>query len=246
MTIEHKRSSKGEIEDLIRARYSLIWITSPEENRVEEALKRLCVEREMRLEVWSITEGFKTIANGQGTRDVKDPMKAIDHVLRAEGRALFVLRDFHPFLKEPAVVRKLRDAATELRKTKKSLLVLSPVTKIAPELEKSISAVLDWELPNRQEIEKAARDLLPNLPAETQQLIESDPTFMERVVEGALGLTLVEAENVFAKSAVRTHTFDLETILEEKKQIIRKSGLLAYYEHREEFSDVGELLAVLV
>ena len=62
---------------------------------------------------------------------------------------------------------------------------------------------------------------------------------MERVVESALGLTLVEAENVFAKSAVRTHTFDLETILDEKKQIIRKSGLLEYYEHREEFSDVG-------
>jgi SpoVK/Ycf46/Vps4 family AAA+-type ATPase len=239
MTIEHKRSSKGEIEDLIRARYSLIWITSPEENRVEEALKRLCVEREMRLEVWSITEGFKTIANGQGTRDVKDPMKAIDHVLRAEGRALFVLRDFHPFLKEPAVVRRLRDAAHELRKTKKSLLVLSPVTKIAPELEKSISAVLDWDLPNRAEIETAARKVVPSLPPATQQLIESDSTFMERVVEGALGLTLVEAENVFAKSAVRTHTFDLETILEEKKQIIRKSGLLEYYEHREEFSDVG-------
>ena len=35
-------------------------------------------------------------------------------------------------------------------------------------------------------------------------------------MKGALGLTLVEAENVFAKSAVRTHTFDLETILEEK------------------------------
>src|SRR6187455_2298841 len=239
MTIEHKRSSKAEIEDLIKARYSLIWISSAEEQRVEEQLRKLCVEREMRLEVWSITEGFKTIANGQGTRDVKDPMKAIDHVVRSEGRALFVLRDFHPFLKEPAVVRRLRDAATELRKTKKSLLVLSPITKIPPELEKSISAVLDWELPNRAEIEQAARKVLPNLPQATQQVIETDPTYMERVVEGALGLTLIEAENVFAKSAVRTHTFDLETILEEKKQIIRKSGLLEYYEHREEFSDVG-------
>ncbi|HEY4238214.1 MAG TPA: AAA family ATPase [Kofleriaceae bacterium] len=239
MTREHKRTSKGEIADLIKARYSLIWITSPEETRVEEDLRRLCVEREMRLEVWSITEGFKTIANGQGVRDVKDPMKAIDHVMRAEGRALYVLRDFHPFLKEPAVVRRLRDAATELRKTKKTLCILAPVTKVAPELEKSISAILDWDLPNRMEIEEAARKVLPALPAVTQQVIESDPTFMERVVEGALGLTLVEAENVFAKSAVRTHTFDLETILEEKKQIIRKSGLLEYYEHREEFSDVG-------
>ncbi len=236
---EHKRSSKSEIEDLIKARYSLIYVTSSEEARVEESLRKLCVEREMRLEIWSITEGFKTVANGQGTRDVKDPMKAIDHVMRAEGRALFVLRDFHPFLKEPAVVRRLRDAAHELRKTKKSMIMLSPLTKIPPELEKSIAAVMDWELPNRAEIEASARSLLPNAPPATQQEIESDPTFMERVVEAALGLTLVEAENVFAKSMVRTHTFDLETILEEKKQIIRKSGILEYYEHREEFSDVG-------
>src|SRR3569833_3029949 len=111
MTIEHKRSSKAESEDLIKARYSLIWVTSPEEQRVEESLRKLCVEREMRLEVWSLTEGFKVVAIGQGTRDGKDPMKAIDHVIRSEGRARCVLRDFHPFLKEPAVVRRLRDAA---------------------------------------------------------------------------------------------------------------------------------------
>ena len=234
-----QRRSKSEIEDLIRARYSLMYVTSSEEARVEESLRTLCVEREMRLEIWSITEGFKTIAGGTGTRDVKDPMKALDHVLRGEGRALYVLRDFHPFLKEPAVIRRLRDVAHDLRSTKKSVIMLSPVTKIPPELEKSIAAVLDWELPTRSEIEATARRLLPNAPAATQQQVESDPTFMERVVEGALGLTLVEAENVFAKSMVRTHTFDLETILEEKKQIIRKSGLLEYYEHREEFSDVG-------
>lgn len=236
-----KRSSKAELEDLVRARYSLVYVTSHEETRVEESLRKLCVERETRLEVWSITEGFKTVANGSGTRDVKDPMKAIDHVLRGEGKALYVLRDFHPFLKEPAVVRRLRDAATELRRTKKSLVILAPVTKIPPELEKSIAAVLDWDLPNRAEIEAIARKLLAQAPPATQQVVEQDPSFMERVVEAALGLTLVEVENVYAKSMVRTHTFDLETILEEKKQIIRKSGILEYYEHREELGDVGGL-----
>jgi SpoVK/Ycf46/Vps4 family AAA+-type ATPase len=234
-----RRSSKGELEDLIKARYSLVYVTSHEEARVEEAMRKLCMEREMRLEVWSVTEGFKVIANGSGTRDVKDPMKAIDHVLRGEGRCLYVLRDFHPFLKEPAVVRRLRDAASDLRRTKKSLVILAPVTKIPPELEKSIAAVVDWDLPNRQEIEASARKLLSQAPPATQQMIEQDPGFMEHVVEAALGLTLVEVENVYAKSMVRTHTFDLETILEEKKQIIRKSGILEYYEHREEFSDVG-------
>ena len=43
-----KRSSRAELEDLIRARYSLLCIVSHEEARVEESLKKLCVEREMR------------------------------------------------------------------------------------------------------------------------------------------------------------------------------------------------------
>ncbi len=137
-------------------------------------------------------------------------------------------------------MRRLRDAATELRKTKKSSAdPLADHEDSARSSRRASRRCSEWELPNRSEIEQAARKVLPNLPAATQQLIESDPTFMKHVVEGALGLTLVEAENVFAKSAVRTHTFDLETILEEKKQIIRKRGLLEYYEHREEFSDVG-------
>ncbi len=222
----------------------MIYVSSHEETRVEQALKRLSVEREIRLEIWSITEGFRVVVNGTGTRDVKDPIKALEHVSRGEGKALYVLRDFHPYLKEPTVLRRLRDLATALRKTKKTLIILSPVQKVPPELEKSIAAVIDWELPNRIEIEAIARRLVPQAPPETQQQIESEPQFMERVVEAALGLTEIEAENVFAKSMVRTHTFDIDTILNEKKQIIRKSGLLEYYEHREEFSDIGGLEAL--
>src|SRR5436190_22536780 len=111
-----KRSSKAELEDLIKARYSLVYVISHEEARVEESLRKLFMVREMRCEVWSVTEGFKVIANGQGTRDVKDPMKALDHVLRGKGRCLYVLRDFHPSLKKPAEVRKLHDVAHELRR----------------------------------------------------------------------------------------------------------------------------------
>ncbi len=235
------RDSRSEVADLIRARYPLIYLVSHEEARVEESLRMLCVEREMRLEVWSVTEGFRVAAGGSGVRDVKDPLKALEHVNRGEGRALYILRDFHPFLKEPSVVRRLRDLAGELRKTKKSLLLLSPVQKVPPELEKSISAIVYWELPRRREIEDIARSLLPQAPDETQRQIGADSGFMEKVVEAALGLTAVEAESVFAKSMVRTRTFDIPTILDEKKQIIRKSGMLEYYEQTEDVHDIGGL-----
>ena len=236
-----KADSRSEVADLIRARYPLIYVVSHEEARVEESLRKLSVEREMRLEVWSVTEGFRVLAGGTGTRDVKDPLKALEHVLRGEGRALYVLRDFHPFFKEPAIVRRLRDLAGELRKTKKSVLLLSPVQKVPPELEKSLAAMVYWDLPQRGEIDEIARNLLTQAPEDTQRRAREEPAYLEKVVEAALGLTHVEAENVFAKSMVRTRTFDIPTILEEKKQIIRKSGLLEYYERTEDVGDIGGL-----
>jgi len=236
-----EESSIGEVADLIRARYPLLYIVSHEESRVERALRKLCIEREMRLEVWSITEGMRVIANGSGERDIKDPLKALEHVNRGEGRTVYVLRDFHPFTKDPSVVRRLRDLASALRKTQKSMIILSPVQKVPPELEKSISSIVYWELPRRTEIETIARNLVPQAPAATQKQVAEESGFMEKVVESALGLTEVEAENVFAKSMVRTHTFDIPTILDEKKQIIRKSGMLEYYETREDVGDIGGL-----
>jgi len=74
---------------------------------------------------------------------VKDPLKALDHIAGVEGKAIFVLRDFHAYLDNPQVIRKLRDLAHDLpRKSQKNVILLSPVLKMPPELEKEVS-VLD-------------------------------------------------------------------------------------------------------
>src|SRR5262249_39262157 len=148
------------------------------------------------------------------------------------------------FLKEPKVVRKLRDVAEAFRQAAKNLIILSPVQTVPPELEKSL-AIIDWDLPNRLEIEGIAKKLFLQMPEVSRGKLLEEPGFMERVVESALGLTAVEAENVFAKSVVRTKTFDIQTIIGEKKQIIRKSGILEYYEAVEDVGDVGGLEILL-
>ncbi len=51
----------------------------------------------------------------------------------------------------------------------------------------------------------------------------------------------MEAENVFAKSLVERRKFDVDVVLSEKEQIIRKSAILEYYRASEAFADVGGL-----
>jgi SpoVK/Ycf46/Vps4 family AAA+-type ATPase len=233
-------ASATEVEDLVKARYPLVYIVSSEEERVEKTLRELALRRERKLAAWSITKGFVQLAGEHRGGDVKDPLKALDQIAGAEGKGLYVLRDFHPFLENAPIVRKLRDLAHELKKSQKSVLFLSPVLKVPPELEKEV-AVIDWDLPDRLEVDGIIGRLLGELPAGVDPGMAADPVGRERLVEAALGLTYNETENVLSKSIVRCKTFDIGTVLEEKKHIIRKSGILEYYETKESLDEIGGL-----
>src|SRR5678816_1072442 len=83
MSHEHIGSGR-EVEDLIKARYPLLYIVSSEEQRVERALKDMALRREQKLAAWSITKGFVAIAGEHRGGDVKDPLKALDHIMGVE------------------------------------------------------------------------------------------------------------------------------------------------------------------
>ena len=234
-----------EVEDLIRASYPLIYIVSPEEKRVEDGIMQIAERRKRQVMAWSITDGFTSLKDAQDYGDIKDPLRALEFLVKYEDDCLFVLRDFHPFLQDPSVVRKLRDISREFKKPsgykeyKRTLILLSPTLRPTLELEKEM-AIVDFGLPNREDIERIVMKWVRS--AGTLPLaVKQDPDLMEQVVEAALGLTAEEADNVFAKSLVRKRDFDIETILQEKKHIIRKSGILEFYETSQAFEDVGGL-----
>jgi SpoVK/Ycf46/Vps4 family AAA+-type ATPase len=77
--------------------------------------------------------------------------------------------------------------------------------------------------------------------------IELDEDGRERLLQSALGLTLGEAENVIARILVRHLRLGVDQvpeILTEKRQLIRKSGLLEYYASEESFATVGGMAAL--
>jgi SpoVK/Ycf46/Vps4 family AAA+-type ATPase len=74
--------------------------------------------------------------------------------------------------------------------------------------------------------------------------INLDAESREKLVNAARGLTLKEAENVFAKTLVldgKIDASDVDVVFSEKQQIIRKSGLLEYFASHEKFGDVAGL-----
>jgi ATP-dependent 26S proteasome regulatory subunit len=239
-----------ELEILIRARYPIVNIISWEEDRVTEHLQKIAEARGKKFYIWSFNTGivpFGITANSRHKCDAstKDPLQALNKVIENIEPAIFLFKDFHPFMAERnfAIVRRLREVSDALKNSYKTLVLITPHMRLSEDLEKDVT-ILDYPLPDCDVLRQLMLRIIDDVKDNPKIEINIDDQGLDEMLQAALGLTLKEAENVFAKTLITTgriDTRDIAIILDEKKQIIRKSGLLEYYEAQENFDYIGGL-----
>ncbi len=241
-----------DIDIFVKSRYPLIYLVSFEEERVITALSRLAQASKKELFIWSATQGIYSITRNAAIKGTANPSNALEQIIEFKDRAFFVLKDFHYYMEDPfqqylenplQVRRKLRDTVLALRGSFKTLFILSPVLHIPRELEKDI-VIMDFPLPDYKDIKEILERTLANVEKHYNLKFDIDDTLKEKIIKACLGMTAGEVENVFAKAIVNDKQFDekdLSLIISEKKQIIRKAGMLEYFEVHEDFSNVGGL-----
>jgi ATP-dependent 26S proteasome regulatory subunit len=219
---------------------------------VERCLSEIAQRRGKSLFVWTVTQGIvksgmESSQTKSGAGNTADPLAALDAVVQQVQPAIYMFKDFHRFTADErcnlAVIRRLRDAAYHLRDTYKSLVIVAPSLRVAPELIKDVT-VVDFGLPKVEDFDRLLDRIVEDVKDNPQLRINLNAEARERLLHAAAGLTLKEAENVFAKTLVlngKLDASDVGIILSEKEQIIRKSGLLEYYEASETFHQVGGL-----
>ena len=151
-----------ELNTLTRAKYPILYIVSWEERRVEDILRQVAIDRRKKLYGWTLTNGIApldVVQTHPTDPSTRDPLNALNFVAQSQEAAIFVLKDFHPFLDNdrggpdhPVVVRRLRDITNQLKESRKTLIILSPILRFPPDLEKDIT-VLDYSLPTLDELE---------------------------------------------------------------------------------------------
>jgi SpoVK/Ycf46/Vps4 family AAA+-type ATPase len=178
-----------------------------------------------------------------GTSHVDLALRTLDYISAVEEPALFILKDFQIYFGDasiagarsegdPIVIRKIRDLSYTLRRKQspQNVLFISPSLKLHQDIEKSV-AVLDFPLPTQAQIGELLESMISANSASGKLRFALAPEEKERLGKAALGLTLQEAENAFAKAIVRDNCLsagDVETILDEKSQAIRRNGILEY------------------
>ena len=239
-----------ELETLIRARYPILYIITSEEMRVQNIIVEIAAKRQKKVFEWTYSSGIVPAGasiQSQKSRSpaTKDPLAALDMVIDQVEPAIFLFKDFHPFLTKNnfAVIRRLKDIALHLKNSYKTIVLISPVMEIPAELDKEIT-VINFLPPSKEDLGALLDRIIKELGASNKVQIDLDDEGRERLLQAALGLTLGEAENVFAKIIVKNQRLSADHVNEvfaEKQQIIRKSGLLEYYTADEDFTGVGGL-----
>lgn len=250
-----------DLRDALRARYSVIHIASSEESRVISCLyswRGSLSTRPRTIKVWSITQGLVTY-DAEDVRkrrrvvneETQDVVVALEEVLRAEPKAgeIYVFKDFHRFLGNAKVVRLIRDAASMLRGTHNTLILLAPTMDLPEDLEKEVF-VVDFPLPTEDVLGKLVDQVvgqLRNAPDGRYKVDGYNAVLREKIVRAAQGLTLNEAEDALAKGVVRCGGINddvVDVINNEKRQFVRKTSALEFLGVPENLNDIGGLGAI--
>jgi ATP-dependent 26S proteasome regulatory subunit len=229
----------NEFELLLRARYPLIYIPTLEEERVETAIAQVAQRLGNRaVYIWDFVDGYQGNPNDVGFGR-RNPLQALEFLekLPESAAAIFILRDFHRFLDDISVSRKLRNLSRRLKSQPKNIAIVTPQVTVPSDLTEVLT-VLEFPLPDASEIKVELGRLLA---ATGQSLSEK---VLDELVRSSQGLSLERIRRVLTR-AIASHgeiqPEDVELVLEEKRQSIRQTQILEFYPTTEQISDIGGL-----
>ena len=228
-----------ELALFLKARYPIIYINTIEEDRVEYVIrKNIKTNLNRSIYSWDFVDGYTNNPNNEGFAK-RNPLQALELVerLNAETPALFLLKDFHRFLTDLSISRKLRNISRILKLQPKTIIIIGSDLTIPRELQDLIT-VVQFQLPLEDEIKQELNRLVNSLN------IQIDSELFENLTRACQGLSLERIRRVLSKIIATYKTIDensIAVLLSEKKQIISQTEILEYSSVNEDITNLGGL-----
>lgn len=236
----------ADLELLLKARYGLVLLETAEEERAATLLRHLADALELPLFTWTRTKGLRRDGVDGSVYGSTDPGKALAHVEVSGFPAIYHFRGLGSYLGDDVVARRLADAAAPYAELA-GALVLSGEDLVLPDAVDDVAARLRLPAPGVAEYGELLERLLRDLRARGRVEVDLDDGSRRRLLERLRGLTLLEAEKVLTRAIVedgRLAADDLDRVLEAKREIVEKDGLLEYRPSGAGLESVADLAAL--
>jgi hypothetical protein len=212
---------------LLRSRHPILYVETFDEERLEEHLERLCRELRLRLFKWSATQGLHGTET-YGLAETREPGRLLEEIRSQTAPAVYLLRDFHPFLTDPVVIRSLREIAQGDTGKLVTLVLCSPALELPFELRK-VAARFRLALPTVEELKACVRETFQALQRGRKLRFALGPDELRQLLHNLSGLTLAEARRLVTSCLLDDHVLDaadLPKALAVKKEELERSSIL--------------------
>lgn len=239
----------------IKARFPILYITTWEEERliqlIEDIGDKEVFKNKKEVFEWSVTKGLEK--SGKAVKnDIKNAVGILDYIEDYKEDAIFILKDIYFDLKRccenhpnQTLIRKIKDLVHNLKISQhsKTIVIIGHDIFVPDDLSKQI-CLMDFELPNTNEIKKVYKNIIDANKNNSKLRLNVDDDDLKKLCDAASGLTLHEAENALALAITKDGSLsieDIESIKEEKKQLIRRTGILEFITPKINMKSVGGL-----
>jgi ATP-dependent 26S proteasome regulatory subunit len=232
-----------DLELLVQSRHAIIAIESAEEERVEEIVRDLAARLDLPMFDWRATSGLVRAGTKDPLYDTEKPLMALKAAGAMQTDALYLFHDLHRSFEDPIVLRYLRDIARSFTGARRALILCAPEFTLPPDL-KACTAIITLELPDLASLKAMTVRTLKELGAPRRIRMDLSMPEMERLVESLRGVTLLEAQQLLMTVALddmKLDRSDLKALLERKKELLARDGVLTLHPHESTLQQVGGL-----
>nr|YP_009511187.1 hypothetical protein [Gracilariopsis longissima]AXI97064.1 hypothetical protein [Gracilariopsis longissima]UAD88980.1 hypothetical protein [Gracilariopsis longissima] len=226
---------------LLSAQHILIYITTLEEDRLEYNMN-LVIKKGFKKSMycWDFVDGYYNNPNHL-TKAARNPLQAIEFIekLNFPTSAIFFLKDFHIFMNDISIIRKIKNITRYLKKTN-SLIIISASEVQVPSLLKDLITVLEFPLPNDYEIGLELNRLFQIMQIDSSIYSE----YFNDLVLAYRGFSIEKIRRSIAKllSSNQSISALINNIADEKQQLVQQTDILEFYPVSYNFEDIGGLV----
>jgi SpoVK/Ycf46/Vps4 family AAA+-type ATPase len=193
---------------------------------------------------WSRIEGITRVDRKGSIFDTKEPGKAMAHVAAADIPAIYHFHGMGSHIESDEVLRAHLKAGARKLEEKDGAVVLTGAELHFPQELDPLVATVVLPAPGEEEY----RDLLSNLLRDLSERQYVEVAMSNEEMAGLLrhlsGLTLLEAQKILTKAIIedgRLASEDIRHVVEAKKAVVEREGLLEYYPVEQSMADIADL-----
>lgn len=231
----------NEISVLLKSHHHLINIETVDDDRARVISKSIAESFQLPFYEWSVQRGLYT--SGEVYPDTEDVLKLFSHINGSTSEAIYFLRGFKPFLEDTKVNAHLISLVDRLNNDKTTVFFTGKDAQLKDPLRSHVASI-KLPLPTETEFLTLLKQILNDLRKKEHIELTISRADLDKLIMNLKGLTLFEAKKILTMILVEDGILskeDIGKVIESKKKLIEKEGVLEYYTSEESFTDIADL-----